>query len=575
MDGWVTEWYDRFRDRLKPFGANLSFRRELIERAAVDDVFREELWCACSRDPLFYWNAFHWTLNPRLRGEKRVPFITYPYQDEAMVSLLRAMPSRDQVWEKTRDMGGTICVLAVLEWVWHFRDHYQFLVGSRKQELVDKRGDHKTLFAKVDFMLEHLPGWLVPRHTRKELHLSNDETGSVIDGESTNQDFARGDRRTVIMLDEFASVESPDAIDRATADATDCRVFISTPKGRNKFYALRNQPGMEVITLHWSKHPVKARGLYYDENGKPRSPWYDREVARRGSLRDVAQELDIDYAGSEDVFFDAMALEKARCYVLDPEARGDLDFDVDTLIVNEFVETDNGPLAVWGWPEEGGQYVIGGDIAAGTRVGGRGASNSCLSVVDRDSGEKVAEYVVNGVQPHELAKTAVALAKWYNGAFLIWEANGPGKAFGDNVLDLGWGRIYFRQNERSIGHEVSTTPGWWSTREAKYTLLSEYRRALGTGAFRNHSQQALLECEEYVFIAGGAVAHAGSVATEDPSEARDNHGDRVIADAVAWRAVKETSYTEEPEEEEPEFCYASRQRAARQKRRVANGGWVN
>ena len=53
---------------------------------------------------------------------------------------------------------------------------------------------------------------------------------------------------------------------------------------------------MKGVRLHWSLHPDKAQGLYYDETGKPRSPWYDNEIeAKQMTKAAVARELDISY----------------------------------------------------------------------------------------------------------------------------------------------------------------------------------------------------------------------------------------------------------------------------------------
>jgi hypothetical protein len=42
---------------------------------------------------------------------------------------------------------------------------------------------------------------------------------------------------------------------------------------------------------------------------------------------------------------------------------------------------------------------------------------------------------------------------------------------------------------------------------------------------------------EYVHDPQGGVMHARSRSKVDPSGARENHGDRVIADALAWKGV--------------------------------------
>jgi len=62
---------------------------------------------------------------------------------------------------------------------------------------------------------------------------------------------------------------------------------------------------LKAISLHWTNDPQKAEGLYFDDNNKPRSPWYDNEIKKKKmSPSAVARELDISYEGSvEGIIF--------------------------------------------------------------------------------------------------------------------------------------------------------------------------------------------------------------------------------------------------------------------------------
>ena len=210
--------------------ANIEFRRWVNQRASGDPNAAKEFWIMAKRDPLFFVNTFMFTYDPR-RDPSAIPFITYPFQDRAILTLCSALGERDVLIEKSRDMGASWINLTVFFWAWLTHDLQSFLMVSRKEDLVDKPGDPKSLFWKVDFALDRLPLWLRPVYTRTKLHLYNHETGSTLDGESTTGDVARGDRRTGILLDEFASVENAEEVLAATADATNCRFFNSTPKG--------------------------------------------------------------------------------------------------------------------------------------------------------------------------------------------------------------------------------------------------------------------------------------------------------------------------------------------------------
>ena len=177
------------------------------------------------------------TFDPRLEGNKRIPFITYPFQDKVLGILVDSIGKEDIIIEKSRDMGATWLCLAVFLWRWQFWDGETFLLMSRKEDMVDKSGDPKTLMWKIDFMLEFQPSWLRPKYERRQLHLANLQNGSTIDGESTTGEASKGDRRTAIMVDEFASVDDASRpreghkLLEATKDVTNSRWFVSTHNG--------------------------------------------------------------------------------------------------------------------------------------------------------------------------------------------------------------------------------------------------------------------------------------------------------------------------------------------------------
>ena len=531
---------------------NLKFREEMVQMGSTDKKAAEELYIMCSRDMLFYINTFCWTYDPRV-GDGTLPFITYDFQNESFGELHDCIGKRDIVIKKSRDMGASWMLLTVFEYMWHFRPSQSFLLVSRNEDYVDKPGNPKSLFWKIDFIHKYLPGWLKPRLTRTKLRLTNEDNGSTIDGESTTGDVARGDRRTAIGLDEFAAFDI-DAGYRAlasTRDATRCRIFNSTPSGTNNaFYDLATSDTISQITLHWTRHPIKAAGQYKDSQGKTRSPWYDEECKRCANPQEIAQELDIDFAGSDYQFFDVIMLDKLmQDTARKPMTIGELKFNAVNASVEGFDQMPKGNLRLWVNPDAQGnlpkdrKYAIGADIAAGT-----GSSNSVLSVGDCRTGEKVAELVTPNLRPDQLATYAVALGRWFCGsedeATMIWEAPGPGRNFGDRVMELGYRNIW---RKKSIDGKVNKIPGWWPTKDEKRSLYSEYRTALSTNKFINRSIDALRECKEIIFAATGWITHSRSLRTVDPSGARENHGDRPTADALLWLGMQKTGPVKMPQ----------------------------
>jgi hypothetical protein len=555
---------------------NLRWRQKALARALDDVEYADALRQACMQDPLFFLNGFGWTYDPRRTPFPKLPFILYDFQEDAILEIVRAIGSHDLLIEKSRDMGASWIVASAIVWMWLYRPMQSFLFVSRTEGYVDDAGNPKSIFWKVDYLIANLPDWLKPKgykpsEHRRKLHIENPENGSVIDGESTTGNVARGDRRTAILLDEFAAVEQGHRVLSSTRDATNCRIFNSTPAGTNNAFYDMTRTSIRKLRLHWSVHPLKSKGLYttdddgflkvldealYPEgytpilDGKLRSPWYDTECSRCANSQEIAQELDIDYLGSGYQYFNAALVQEAiREHARPPVLAGDLDFDILTAEPTEFRENAEGRLSLWfyldreGKPPSDHKIVLGIDISAGS-----GSSNSVISGWDAVTKEKVLEYKNPFIRPESLAYQAVAIAQWCYNAFMAWEKNGPGGQFGSRVLELRYGNVYYRRRHESISKEVTDSPGWASTRETKMLLLGAYRAAIEKKLAVNRSKGSLEECLEYIFTPDGSIEHSRSTQKVDPSGAKDNHGDAVIADALAWLGMDERKQREEAEE---------------------------
>lgn len=548
---------------------NLLWRAKTHAKVMKDFSYSEVLREACAADPIFYVNGFLYTYDPRLQPFCKVPFILYPFQRDGILETFDAIGNEDLLIEKSRDMGASWLTITAFEYLWHFKKLMSFLMVSRTESYVDQTGNPKALFQKIDFIHKYLPSWLMPKgynanDHRMKLHIKNPETGSVIDGESTTGQVARGDRRTAILLDEFAAVEQGHKVLSSTRDVTKSRLFNSTPEGINNAYYDIRQTNIRKLRFIWTDHPTKRVGLYrtdsageleildhegYPEDyepildGKTRSIWFDEQCERAATMQEIAQEIEIDYLGSGHQFFLAEAIQEAiRKYARSPVVTCDLDYDSLTAEPGELHEHKKGKFRLWVSPDREGnltrdhKYVLGCDVSAGT-----GSSNSTICIYDSTALEKVGEYANPYIRPEEFAKQAVAIATWLHGAYLVWENNGVGRQFGSRVIELRYGRIYYRKREETISKKTTLIPGWHSSKETKLVLMGEYRSAIEKQKIINRSKEALEECLEYIFDKTGGVSHSKEDNKEDPTGARDNHGDRVIADALAFRGISENA----------------------------------
>lgn len=608
---------------------NALFRAAILERAAKDPAIQAALWKRCAEDIVFYVDTFVFTENPRIKTV-RIPFICYPFQERALREIVAAVhDSQDNIRadigiKKSRDMGASWLNLIVVEWFWHFHPSSKMLLVSRNETYVD--GNSKSLFAKIDFIHEWQPDWLLDKKLRGQgrtkMLLRNLQNGSEIAGESTTGEVARGDRRLIILLDEFASFEQQDGENAlmATQAATNCRIFNSTPKGSaNAFAKIFNLPTTRVISMHWSDHPVKNKGLYtskknestgkfelellddwkgvvpifvtgeggkarkvaYPEDypfildGKIRSPWYDNECKASLSQMAIAQELDIDFAGSDYQFFDSSALSvyKAK-WCKEPYSVGDLEetalggLRFTENIKGHFVIFDD-KLFVDGKIDPKRKFVLGGDISAGT-----GASNTTLVFYDRITREKVAEYVNPNILPDDFARLVVKVARLFNNALLAFDRSGPtGEVFYNRIIAERRNEdanisVYRPRDTQKLGIPTSDKEGVFLNSKLKTIVMTGYRDSLGHGRIINCSERALDECLCFIVRMDGTIEHSAAANATDPSGARANHGDIVIADALACLAMEDwlESETKEDEKAIPENTIAFRFEEARKKK---------
>jgi hypothetical protein len=555
---------------------NLLYRRRVLASCRSSARNRAAVREMCRRDFLFFVCVFVWQYNPAKLGKEVGPFVPWPFQDEAARAVLAAIADqKDLVIEKSREMGASWLCLLVIVWVWLFHPRKKILVISRDEKAVDNDKDADSLFWKVDFVLANLPGFLMPqgwdqKKHRQRLSFNNPETKSQITGAASTGKSGVGGRATFIFLDEFSQVREDYEMLHRTSNTAGCRIFNGTHLGMGTaFYELTRRENIRKLRMHWTQHPDKVAGLYrynpitkttevldagyhfppgyrFVQDGTPtggyapgvRSVYYDDECERKGSAQAVAMDLDIDAGGTISQFYDAILIRHLQgAYCRPPAWRGDVGVSDDGKVI-EWAEGDRGKLLLWrplgidGTPVWG-RYAAGADVSEG-----KGATPSCLTILDADTGEKVLEYADAAIDPRVFGRLCVALCRAFRqpdgtGALFAWEAQGPGEDLRAEVESLGYFRIYFRTNEFALNKKVSDTPGWYPSPANKRKVHGDYRNALRTRQFSNPSERALEEALLFEELPQD-VDCPSSPSRGDPSGATVTHGDRVVADALAW-----------------------------------------
>jgi hypothetical protein len=297
-----------------------------VERAIVlarggDALTLERLICAA--DPLHFitrWVDIESKFP--LRGGRTVPFLLFPYQARIVRLYEQARRGKQGIFEdKSRQLG--------LSWLWMalflhgilFEPQVSLFATSRREAEVDDGGAGSTtrsLFGRVRFMYEALPDFLrldaksgAESLRFKMLSITHASSGSYLVGEAATPSIGRGASFTAGLLDEFAHVEQSESAWASADEAIECPILSSTPLGEDNkfadFHKRLSRPQSDadlelrrrflVCRSHWSEHPIYARGIERDPDGRLTSPWY-RMASATKTPEKAAQEYDISYSGS-------------------------------------------------------------------------------------------------------------------------------------------------------------------------------------------------------------------------------------------------------------------------------------
>jgi len=519
---------------------NLRWRAKILRRARVNLEFREMLRRLFYEDILFAFNTFFYTLDVRQRPYHHQPFCTYEYQDREILALQEAInDGKDKCLEKSRDMGVTWIVLGTMFWFWcQPSGGADFLLGSRIEDYVDKKGDPRTHFAKLRYLLNRLPKWLRPKGFSPRNHdtfmkLVNPVTESSFTGESNNPNFSTQGRYLAILYDEFAKWEGSDeSAWTAGGDASPCRIAVSTPFGAGgQFYRLVTDGRTQKATLHWSLHPRKARGLsciwpapnehersdrglLYQPEEKLTSPWYEKECRRR-LPSEIAQELDIDYLGAGRPVFEGKAWEMLKEWHKRPDEP--LEFlaphlyDFSTEKIGSPSDWE-GYIVVYEKRQSLHSYSLGVDVVEGVE----GGDYAFIVVLDRSTKNVVAVYW-SRLDEIQFASVVFIVSKLYSDdedsnieSWVGIETTGPGLATFDKAVELEVCNLFMAPRYDVTKGAVSFRKGWRTDTSSRTELVGGVREYLLDKAGKLNSQRLVGELMTFVYSkTGKPIAKSG------------------------------------------------------------------
>lgn len=247
---------------------------------------------ACSRDVIYWLSNYAWIVDPHAKDAvlRDIPFVPWPKQQELIHFLLQRLElGQPALVNKGRKLGVTWLCMAICYHRMLFERSFLAKIGSRKEGLVDD-GTIDSLFGKLRYLHDSQPPHLSRPVNTPFLKMTDPKTGGEIIGEGANQGFARGGRRTVVVVDEFAHLTQrlQSQTWLSTESVAQSMWIPSTPNGKaNKFFELYTTlPSESIFEMDWKSDPGRS------------DDWKRQQIRPVGRLSEMefAQEHECDFS---------------------------------------------------------------------------------------------------------------------------------------------------------------------------------------------------------------------------------------------------------------------------------------
>ena len=234
----------------------------MSQQYAYDALVQEAEFRQCASDILYFVNHYVY-VNAVDQGGRAIMDTSQRPHQVRLLSDLADTSLRNIIALKSRQVGfTTCCAVASLWWALFHPDQYILFISRRED-------DAKDILRKADYAYRWLPVWMQDRAPKREDNTSQRMTfanDSVIRSEQSQSDPARGQTATLIIADEFASLEKPEeawASMEPVADIGGRIMILSTAKGSgNLFHVMWQQAvtGRSKFTpmfIPWSAVPTR------------------------------------------------------------------------------------------------------------------------------------------------------------------------------------------------------------------------------------------------------------------------------------------------------------------------------
>lgn len=435
--------YYRDNKLLKKQGVTLNYTPEQVAE-----------YVKCSQDAIYFINKY---VKIVTLDEGVVPFKLWPFQKK-LIHLLHK--ERFVIGKLLRQVGKTSTVIAYFVWLTTFTDDLNILIAANKRQTAE------DILQKFKLSYENVPVWMqqgVIEWNKGNIVLEN---GSKIRASSTTSGAARSGSYNIVLLDEFAHIETKLAAEFYTSvypvisSGKNTKIFmISTPKGMNLFYtfwndAVNKKNKYVPFEVHWTDVPGRDK------------KWYDTTIANIGEEK-FKQEFLCEFLGSSNTLISGSKLQQL------------VSFQKPAQMKRNEVNIHHIPIKEK-WDLKGDEekqleiehhYVILVDTSEGKKQ-----DYSAFVVVDITElpYKIVATYHDNTISPLLYPTILWNCAKYYNEAMILIEAQSAGAQVADILhIELEYERLLrtYSGNKRaqqiSEGHIPGAQLGVKMTRPIK------------------------------------------------------------------------------------------------------------
>lgn len=482
------------------------------------------------------------------KRNRRVPFLLNSTQRKILAELRRliaaGIPPRLLIL-KARQVGISTLIEALLFWACLTQPNRSSLVIAHKMK------SSKTLFRMTRNFHRFLPDSMRQRRRLENVSEIEFDSGSRLEVEV--QGDPRGYAAQGVHVSEaafFTELEvTLTSVMQTLPYSTESLCAIeSTANGvGNKFHKLwqrasglaldeqvpEDERGWTPIFIPWFEHEEYRIPL----DGKALT--ITAEEARFMRLHNITLEqmkwrrwcISTNLDGDEDLFaqeypatpeeafalsgrpaFDVQAVQHYTKQIADAvrekrlPVRMEIESDPPGIGSVDIVEHERGRLRIFGYPKDRHTYIVGADPSEGDP----GSDPSPLAVLCQQTLDLEATWY-GKAPPDVLACHAIDLARYYNDALVINEANNHGILFHETVLQLGYPNLYYRKvSEESVAGKITEKPGYLSTRRNREHLFNTLRKYVRMRMGRLPCPHFVQQMQSLVYIENKAEAQAGS-----------------------------------------------------------------